>query len=112
MGYFSLRDNGSLLVDRGTSRGSRKTQLSIGRAEISTVRIGGRTVNAAPEGLPLHRLIFRRKPLIVHSPVESPRSRSESAALNPRAPAEPNRKQQPSANSSNIAVGKSILEAL
>jgi beta-galactosidase len=48
---FSLAGAGRLIDNLGTSRASRKIQLSNGRTEISVVCQGGCTLEATPEGL-------------------------------------------------------------
>jgi beta-galactosidase len=49
---FALAGAGTLHDNLGTTRGSREIQLSNGRAEISVVRKGACTINAALEGMP------------------------------------------------------------
>jgi beta-galactosidase len=49
---FSLKGDGRLIDNLGTTRGSRELQLANGRAQISVICEGGCTIEAAPDGLP------------------------------------------------------------
>jgi beta-galactosidase len=53
---FSLTGAGTLIDNLGTTRASREVQLSNGRAQISIVRAGSCTAQAALKGMPLASL--------------------------------------------------------
>ena len=53
---FSLKGEGSLIDNLGTTRASRQLQLANGRAEISLLHNGTCTIEAATEGLPAAKL--------------------------------------------------------